>query len=255
MKELLADFHIHSLLSPCAEVEMTPHHIILRAAQYGIGAVAITDHNASGNIPAALEAGAKYGIVVLPGMEVECAEEAHIVVLFDTMEQMDAWQQIIDASRSGLKNVPEKFGGQFVVDAEDNFIREEEKMLLGSCRLTAAEVVDKCHALGGICWAAHIDKRAYSLLTQLGFIGSSLQIDGAEISRNSLAELSNKKLKPLVDNKPYLTNSDAHMIDDFIHGPKNLLRVEQVNTTEIKKALQNIGGRSLQPGAFVTEKV
>lgn len=47
MRTVLADLHVHTLLSPCAEVEMTPHHIVMRAAEYGIGAVAITDHNAS----------------------------------------------------------------------------------------------------------------------------------------------------------------------------------------------------------------
>lgn len=56
MKTLLADFHIHTLLSPCAEIEMTPHHIVMRAAQYGVDAVAITDHNASANAAAAVEA-------------------------------------------------------------------------------------------------------------------------------------------------------------------------------------------------------
>ena len=53
MRTVLADLHVHTLLSPCAEVEMTPHHIVMRAAEYGIGAVAITDHNASANVPAA----------------------------------------------------------------------------------------------------------------------------------------------------------------------------------------------------------
>ena len=53
MKTLLADFHIHTLLSPCAEIEMTPHHIVMRAAQYGVDAVAITDHNRAWKLNAA----------------------------------------------------------------------------------------------------------------------------------------------------------------------------------------------------------
>jgi len=116
MKTLLADFHIHTLLSPCAEIEMTPHHIVMRAAQYGVDAVAITDHNASANAAAAVEAAKNYGVKVFPGMEVECREEAHIVVLFDTLEQLAAWQKIVDANMSGLKNNAERFGAQFIVD-------------------------------------------------------------------------------------------------------------------------------------------
>ena len=28
MKTVIGDFHVHTLLSPCAEIEMTPHHIV-----------------------------------------------------------------------------------------------------------------------------------------------------------------------------------------------------------------------------------
>lgn len=252
MKKILCDFHIHSLLSPCAEIEMTPHHIMLRASEAGIGALAITDHNASGNIKAALDLAEKYQITVLPGMEVETVEEAHIVVLFDTLEQMTKWQVYIDANREPRLNDAERFGAQFVVDADDNFVREEQKMLLGAGRLTAEAVINACHQLGGVCWAAHVDRPAYSLLRQLGFLGEDLALDGVEISRNSLAELQKQSLKPLVHNLPYLTNSDGHTMHDFLTGPKNQLKVEAVNVEEIKKALQGVDGRVLKPGQFAT---
>ena len=52
MKKWLADLHVHTLLSPCAEIEMTPHHIVMKAAESGVNLLAITDHNASANIVA-----------------------------------------------------------------------------------------------------------------------------------------------------------------------------------------------------------
>lgn len=229
---------------------MTPHHIVLRAAQYGIGGVVISDHNASANIPALLEAAAQYGIEVLPGMEVESVEEAHIVVLFDTWEQMERWQELIDSQRPPLLNKPDKFGAQYVVDAEDEFVREEEKLLLGPGSMSAAEIVDRCHEYGGIAIAAHIDKPSYSLLTQLGFFDEELHLDGAEISRNSLQELKDRRLAPLTGNLPYVTDSDAHCIIDFVEGPKNLLRVERFTTAEIVKALRGLEGRGITPGCF-----
>ena len=254
MKELICDFHIHTLLSPCGEIEMTPHHIVMRAAEYGIGAIAITDHNASGNIPAALIAGEKYGVKVLPGMEVECAEEAHLVVLFDTLKQMNAWQDIIDKARGGALNIPEKFGAQFVVDAQDNFVKEEKKLLLGPGKISALEVIEKCHALGGICIAAHIDRPSYSLLGQLGFLENGYGLDAAEISPINQKELKEEKLKPLVGGLPYITNSDAHRINDFIEGPKNYLLVEEITVKEIGFALAGQKGRILKPGQFVGKK-
>lgn len=251
MGTFLADFHVHSLLSPCAEVEMTPHHIVMRAAEFGVDAIAITDHNASANVVAALQAGERYGIKVFPGMEVECAEEAHIVVLFDKMKQLVAWQNIVDAKMNGLKNDAERFGAQFVVDDDDNFLREEERLLHGPLLMTAAEVVDKVNQLGGIAIAAHVDRPSYSIIGQLGFIEPDFGFAAAELSNAGWNKNLQSKLQRLTGFLPYLTNSDAHNILDFVQGPKNLLTVEELTVAEIKLALQNSGGRFCQPGQFL----
>lgn len=161
MQTVLADLHVHTLLSPCAEVEMTPHHIVMRAAEYGIGAVAITDHNASANVPAALEAAQRYGVKVFPGMEVESSEEAHIVALFDTLEQLQRWQLLVDEHMNGMLNDADRFGAQYVVDAEDEFVREEQRLLHAPLSLTAAQVVQQVDALGGLTIAAHIDRPSF----------------------------------------------------------------------------------------------
>lgn len=250
MKTLLADFHIHTLLSPCAEIEMTPHHIVMRAAQYGVDAVAITDHNASANAAAAVEAAKNYGVKVFPGMEVECREEAHIVVLFDTLEQLAAWQKIVDANMSGLKNNAERFGAQFIVDDDDNFIAEEERMLLGPLKLPAAEVIQKVNAMGGMAIAAHVDRPSYSLLMQLGFLPSDMGLAAAEISSAGIRELKEQKLKLALGGLNYVTDSDAHMMDSFINGPKNLITVKSLTVAELKLALAAEDGRSWQPGCF-----
>lgn len=250
MKTLLADFHIHTLLSPCAEIEMTPHHIVMRAAQYGVDAVAITDHNASANAAAAVEAAKNYGVKVFPGMEVECREEAHIVVLFDTLEQLAAWQKIVDANMSGLKNNAERFGAQFIVDDDDNFIAEEERMLLGPLKLPAAEVIQKVNAMGGMAIAAHVDRPSYSLLMQLGFLPSDMGLAAAEISSAGIRELKEQKLKLALGGLNYVTDSDAHMMDSFINGPKNLITVKSLTVAELKLALASEDGRSWQPGCF-----
>ena len=251
MKQILADLHIHSLLSPCAEVEMTPHHIMMRAAAAGVGAIALTDHNASGNLPAMIRLQEKYPVKVFPGMEVECKEEAHLVVLFDKMSQMTAWQKQVDAAFSGRLNQPEKFGAQFVVDEEDNLIKEEPRMLLGPLTLTAAEVVAAVNKLGGLCFAAHVDRPAYSLLMSLGFLPTELGLAAAEISRNSLAELQEQKLKSRTGNLPYVTNSDAHWMQAFLTGPKNLVTVRELTIKELRLALAAQEGRSWQAGVFI----
>lgn len=250
MHSILADFHIHTLLSPCAEIEMTPHHIVLRAAEFGIGAVAITDHNASANALAAVKAGERYGVKVFPGMEVECLEEAHIVVLFDTLKQLNAWQQLVDGKMNGLVNNAEKFGGQFVVDDDDNFIREEERLLLAPLRMTAAEVVREVERLGGMSIAAHIDRPSYSIVGQLGFIEPDFGFAAAEISAAGWRASKQSKLQRVAGYLPFVTDSDAHNIMDFVQGPKNLITVEELTIAELKLALTNSSGRSWKAGCY-----
>ena len=250
MHSILADFHIHTLLSPCAEIEMTPHHIVMRAAEFGIGAVAITDHNASANALAAVKAGERYGVKVFPGMEVECLEEAHIVVLFDTLKQLNAWQQLVNGKMNGLLNNAEKFGGQFVVDDDDNFIREEERLLLAPLKMTAAEVVRETERLGGMSIAAHIDRPSYSIVGQLGFIEPDFGFAAAEISAAGWRASKQSKLQRVAGYLPFVTDSDAHNIIDFVQGPKNLITVEELTVAELKLALTNSSGRSWKAGCY-----
>lgn len=253
MKTLLADFHIHSLLSPCAEVEMTPHYIMMKAAAAGIGAIAITDHNASANLPAAIRLEDRYSVKVFPGMEVECKEEAHLVVLFDKMRQLAAWQKIVDGALSGRKNLPDKFGAQFVVDEDDNLIREEERQLLGPINLSAQQVISKVNELGGLCFAAHVDKTSFSLLMSLGFIPEDSGLAAAEISRIHLEELQEKRLKARIGNLTYITNSDAHWLSAFLEGPKNKITVEALTIAELRLALAGKKGRCWEAGVFVQQ--
>lgn len=229
---------------------MTPHHIVMRAAEFGIGAVAITDHNASANALAAVKAGERYGVKVFPGMEVECLEEAHIVVLFDTLKQLNAWQQLVDGKMNGLLNNAEKFGGQFVVDDDDNFIREEERLLLAPLRMTAAEVVREAERLGGMSIAAHIDRPSYSIVGQLGFIEPDFGFAAAEISAAGWRASKQSKLQRVAGYLPFVTDSDAHNIMDFVQGPKNLITVEELTIAELKLALTNSSGRSWKAGCY-----
>lgn len=229
---------------------MTPHHVVMRAAEFGIGAVAITDHNASANALAAVKAGERYGVKVFPGMEVECLEEAHIVVLFDTLKQLNAWQQLVDGKMNGLLNNAEKFGGQFVVDDDDNFIREEERLLLAPLRMTAAEVVREVERLGGMSIAAHIDRPSYSIVGQLGFIEPDFGFAAAEISAAGWRASKQSKLQRVAGYLPFVTDSDAHNIMDFVQGPKNLITVEELTIAELKLALTNSSGRSWKAGCY-----
>ena len=73
------DLHIHTALSPCGDNDMTPCNIVGLAALCGSDVIAVTDHNSALNCAAVEKAGREAGIIVLSGMELETAEEVHVV--------------------------------------------------------------------------------------------------------------------------------------------------------------------------------
>src|SRR5574338_399449 len=132
MHTFRADLHVHTVLSPCAEVEMIPPLIVQTALEQKIDLIAITDHNASANVGAVQKAAAGTALTVLPGMEVQSREDVHLLTLFETLEALQAWQAEVDRSLPDFPNQPDFFGEQFVVDETEEFIRSEPRVLLTS---------------------------------------------------------------------------------------------------------------------------
>ena len=87
MINLFYDLHIHSCLSPCGSDDMTPYNIAGMAALKGLDVIAVTDHNSCKNCPAVLAAAKEYGILAVPGMEINTSEEVHAVCLFKSQEK------------------------------------------------------------------------------------------------------------------------------------------------------------------------
>jgi 3',5'-nucleoside bisphosphate phosphatase len=79
----LADLHIHTTASDGA---MTPTQIVRMAADAGLAAVAITDHDTVDGIDEALAAGEAAGVVVVPGVEISAIQghntEVHVLGYF-----------------------------------------------------------------------------------------------------------------------------------------------------------------------------
>ena len=242
LRTIRLDLHIHTVLSPCAEVEMIPPLIVRRAQEVGLDLIAITDHHAAENIAAVQRAAAESDLTVLPGMEVQTREEAHILCLFDTLEQVGRWQEIVYASLPKAKNRPEMLGPQFVVDETGEFVRENERLLLASTNLTTEAVVAQVRELGGLTIASHVDRPSFSLLGNLGFVPPGLALAGLEIS----ARCDVKRLygqHPGLESWPLIRSSDAHCLADM--QAWTTAEVEAPTLAELDLALRGIQGRSI----------
>ena len=241
MRWFRTDLHVHTLLSPCAAVEMTPRNIVRHAQEYGVDIVAVTDHNAGDNVAAAIRAAAGTGVAILPGMEVQSAEEVHLLALFGKMRDFVRWCDFLYAHRSPLKNDERKFGAQFVVDEQDELIRTEPCLLLASTELGLAEITHQVAAMAGICIAAHVDRPAFSLFSQLGFVPEDAMLAAVEVSSRTSPEQAKAKYR--LGRLPIVTASDAHVMDDFISGAKTMFLMEAPTLPEIRQALAGENGR------------
>jgi hypothetical protein len=243
LRPIWADLHIHTVLSPCAEVEMIPPLIVRRAQELGLGLIAVTDHNTAENVAAVQTAARGSGIVVLPGMEVQTVEEAHILCLFDVIDQVLGFQELIYASLPALPNRADVFGEQYVVDETGEFVRLNERLLLVSSSLSVNEIVAASTKFGGCAIAAHVDRQAFSLLGNLGFIPDDLAIAALEISRLTPPETAVVRL-PLLQGWPLVTSGDAHRLGEM--RASTLITMGQPSISELKLAFQGQGGRKVK---------
>ncbi|MEW6234613.1 MAG: PHP domain-containing protein [Candidatus Omnitrophota bacterium] len=67
MKPKSADLHAHS---HCSDGTLSPSDLVKKAAESGIHALSITDHDTTAGIPEAEAAGLLYGVEIVPGMEI-----------------------------------------------------------------------------------------------------------------------------------------------------------------------------------------
>lgn len=217
MPSIYADLHLHTVLSACAEVEMLPPLIVQRAQQLGLGLIAVTDHNCAANCSAVSQAAEGTGLRVLPGMELQTAEEVHMLCLFETLEQALTWQGIVFDHLPHLPNREDVFGGQYVVDRNGDYVRTEERRLALSCDLSLDQAVRRVLALGGLPIPSHIDRQVNSLLANLGFVPVDLAAPALEVNgRTDPDELIARQ--PDVARYPLVRNGDAHRLGEMRRG-------------------------------------
>ena len=153
MKVYKGDLHIHTCLSPCADLEMCPSTIVKKSLEKGLNVIAVCDHNSAENVGAVLRAGMARGLYVLPGMEINSSEEVHILAVFDHEGQAQTMQDIIYRHLEGV-NRPDIFGEQIVVNEFDEVEGYSDRLLIGSTGLGLGEIVNEIHSIGCLLYTS-----------------------------------------------------------------------------------------------------
>lgn len=170
-----ADLHLHTIASDGA---LTPSQLVSEAKAKGFFAIAITDHDTTAGLEEALTAGKKFGIEVIPGIELSTLEgerEIHLLGYYLNPEN-DTLQQILN---------------KIIVARENRALYMVEKLVALGYELSIDRVSEI--AGGEFIGRPHI---AQALLEQ-GYISETKEaFSKAFIGRGGRAYVERFKLKP-----------------------------------------------------------
>jgi len=240
LKEFKVDLHIHTCLSPCADLTMIPSALVKEAKKKNLDGIGICDHNSAENVAVLKKVGEREGLKVFGGIEISSREEVHILAYFDDNDALMEIQGTVYKNLSG-KNDASYFGEQLVADENDKFIESNERLLIGSTDLPVSKIVQLTHSLGGVSVASHIDRESYSLIGQLGFIPEGLALDALEVSYRYK---QNKNIDVGSINLPLVSSSDAHYLSDIGRSCTTFV-LDELSFAEMVMAFQGVKGRKV----------
>lgn len=244
MQKFRADLHIHTVLSPCADLEMAPLKIVEQAHKAGLHIIGITDHNSTLNAKVTRDLARKKGILALTGAEITTKEEVHCLAFFENDEAMDAFQQYLEEHIIRIPNPNGHFGYQPVVDENENVLELVSYYLTSALKKSISAVQKYVYELGGIFIPAHVNRPLNGLYSHLGFIPGNLSFDAMGITGRTSEKDIRKKYN--IDEKISLVyNSDAHFIRQ-IGTQYSILNMQELSFSEVRMALNQQNNRFVE---------
>lgn len=235
------DLHIHTVLSPCAELEMGATEIVERCRSEGIALIAVTDHNHVANFRAVRDA-AEGNPVVLPGMEVQSMEDIHVVLIFRDEESATSYKEWLWQKMPPIKNKEEKFGYQLIIDKNNEVLGQEEILLIQGVQRTVDEIASEGKKRGAIVLLAHIDRPAFSYQAVLGPVSDDFVCDGLELSPN-VSHKTFAEWKASYPARRLIRSSDSHKLDSISRSRCTPMKLKELSFDEVFKAIRGEAGR------------
>jgi len=240
------DLHVHSVLSPCADLEMGAAEIVKRSRSEGISVIAITDHNHVANYKALRDAADEPGepLLVLPGMEVQSMEDIHVVVVFPDDETAYKYKDWLWQKMPNIKNRGGKFGYQLIVDKDNNILGQEEVLLVQGVMRTVDEISSEALKMGCIVIMAHMDRPSFSYEAVLGRLPDEFRCSALELSTRVIDSEIPKWLTKY-SGRNFIRSSDSHKLEQISRSRCSRMRLGGLSFEEICFALRHENGREI----------
>ena len=235
MQKFRADLHIHTVLSPCADLEMAPRKIVEQAREAGLHIIGITDHNSTLNAKVIRDLAREKGILALTGVEITTKEEVHCLAFFEDDEKLDKFQQYIEQNITRIPNPDGHFGYQPVVDKDEKVLEMVPYYLTSALKKGISSVQKYVYELGGIFIPAHVNRPLNGLFSHLGFVPKDLEFDAMGITGKT-SEKHARKHYDLGDEISLIYNSDAHFLEQ-IGTRYSVFHLHELSFSEVKRAL------------------
>ena len=219
------DLHIHSALSPCADVLMSPNNILNMSFLKELNIIAITDHNSCLQLDVIEELKDSYEMLIVPGAEIEVKEKYHVVCLFKSFDVSRKFQKALNVYLDKKMHDEELYGEQNLFDAFDDIISNYQVSLMGSSNISVLDLRKIVKGLDGVMILAHIEKYGDDVFDKLKTIYQNT-FDAIEVN----ASYDITKIEHKLNEFSYvvLRNSDAHQITD-ISEPVNSIELEELS--------------------------
>ncbi len=149
---------------------MSPRTMAAKAAALGLEMMGISDHNSALDAPAFAASCARNAVIPLFGMEINTAEEVHLLTVFPSPRSALAFGAGLRTSLPSFPWDPGALGDQPIVDADELILGEEELWLGSALDRGLDELARSAAECGALVIPAHVDRPMNSIHSQLGFL-------------------------------------------------------------------------------------
>ncbi len=269
------ELHLHTQMSAMDSV-VDVNEVIKMAAEWGHSAIAITDHGVVQAFPDAFNAGEKYGIKIIYGLEAYMVDDGEPIIINEDNKRIEETSFVIfDLETTGLnpkKNEIIEIGAVKVkngkkVDEFSTFVKPDNRIPGKITNLTGindtmvkdAPVIDEAgrdfidFAKGSVL-VAHNAQFDYGFL-QADFPDTSFTVlDTLALSRVLMKDLKNHRLNTIAASCGVSLENHHRAIDDaqataeiFIILLSMLYNEEIYKLDEINKLIKNMNWKDLYP--------